>query len=244
MRESGKQAGEVSQLVQTGAMARASRFVDDGYELFSDVVDSQLLAELQRTLQVEPGRAGERRLLDSVSVVRSLCRQGELLSLARSLLGEGAFPVRAILFDKTPDSNWKVPWHQDLAIPVREKRESEGFVGWSQKEGVWHVCPPASVLDHMVTLRLHLDNCAAVNGPLRVLPGSHRLGVLSVSQVTEMKVAIAPFICLARAGDVLAMKPLLLHASSPAEVPSHRRVLHVEYARRPLPGGLEWASAE
>lgn len=39
------------------------------------------------------------------------------------------------------------------------------------------------------------------------------------------------------------MRPLLLHASSPAASPGHRRVLHVEYAAAGLPGGLQWYEA-
>ncbi len=36
------------------------------------------------------------------------------------------------------------------------------------------------------------------------------------------------------------MRPLLLHASSPATAPAHRRVVHLEFAPAPLSGGLEW----
>lgn len=39
------------------------------------------------------------------------------------------------------------------------------------------------------------------------------------------------------------MRPLLLHASSPAASPGHRRVLHVESAAAGLPGGLQWYEA-
>jgi hypothetical protein len=34
---------------------------------------------------------------------------------------------------------------------------------------------------------------------------------------------------LAHAGEALLMKPLLLHASSQATAPKHRRVLHLVY---------------
>jgi len=32
----------------------------------------------------------------------------------------------------------------------------------------------------------------------------------------------------------------VLHASSPAKSPSHRRVIHIEYASGTLPEGLRW----
>jgi hypothetical protein len=33
------------------------------------------------------------------------------------------------------------------------------------------VHPPAEILDKMLTLRVHLDDCGEENGPLRVIPG-------------------------------------------------------------------------
>jgi hypothetical protein len=40
------------------------------------------------------------------------------------------------------------------------------------------------------------------------------------------------------------MRPLLLHASSPAASPRHRRVVHLEYAAADLAGGLAWHEAD
>ena len=37
------------------------------------------------------------------------------------------------------------------------------------------------------------------------------------------------------------MCPALLHASARAAAPSHRRVIHIEYAAADPPGGLRWA---
>jgi ectoine hydroxylase-related dioxygenase (phytanoyl-CoA dioxygenase family) len=73
-----------------------------------------------------------------------------------------------------------------------------------------------------------------------VIPGSHRHGKLSHVQIQgwrEQEEAT----CLVPQGGALLMRPLLLHASSAAQVPGHRRVIHLEYAADPLPGGLEWA---
>jgi hypothetical protein len=44
-------------------------------------------------------------------------------------------------------------------------------------------------------------------------------------------------------GGIVLMRPLLLHASSPARAPGHRRVIHLEFAADPLPGSLRWAEA-
>jgi ectoine hydroxylase-related dioxygenase (phytanoyl-CoA dioxygenase family) len=82
-------------------------------------------------------------------------------------------PVRAIFFDKSSGSNWLVPWHQDLTIAVASKCEAPGFGPWSVKDGIPHVQPPDELLKQMIALRLHLDDCDASNGALRVIPGSH-----------------------------------------------------------------------
>jgi ectoine hydroxylase-related dioxygenase (phytanoyl-CoA dioxygenase family) len=156
------------------------------------------------------------------------------------VIGPGAFPVRALFFDKLPRANWSVPWHQDFTIAVAERVEVPDFAGWSVKEGVIHVQAPAGILEKMVTLRLHLDDCDEENGALRVIRGSHRHGKLADADVERWKETGEVVTCAVPKGGVLLMRPLLLHASSPAKRPCHRRVLHLEYAAEPLPPGLRW----
>ena len=60
----------------------------------------------------------------------------------------------------------------------------------------------------MLTVRIHLDEVTEENGPLQVIPGSHRSG-------KELRLnETLPRTVLADQGDVLLMRPLLLHASS------------------------------
>ncbi len=185
------------------------------------------------------GRGGVRNLLRSAAI-RELTEEGALLGLARTVLGTGAWPVKATLFAKSPTANWKVPWHQDVTIAVCSRCDAAGFGSWTEKDGVPHVQAPAEVLEGMLALRLHLDPCPAENGALRVLPGSHRLGRIRQEDREALLSQSEPVICEARAGDVLVMRPLLLHASSPSRTGADRRVLHVEYAAADLPGGLKW----
>ena len=152
-----------------------------------------------------------------------------------------SFVVRGLLFDKTPEANWRVAWHQDVTIAVREQRPVPGFGPWSVKDGIPHTHAPAGLLERMVTLRLHLDDCDESNGALRVLTGSHRSGKLDAKAIEEWKTQGPVEPCLAQAGDALFMRPLLLHASSPADSPRHRRVIHLEFAVDELPAGLAWA---
>ncbi len=83
-----------------------------------------------------------RNLLETVPVVRDLAESAVVCSFVEPILGPGAFAVRGLLFDKTPEANWKVAWHQDLTIAVRQRKEVPGFGPWSVKAGVPHVQAP------------------------------------------------------------------------------------------------------
>jgi ectoine hydroxylase-related dioxygenase (phytanoyl-CoA dioxygenase family) len=144
-----------------------------------------LASEMTPLLAADASRGGLRRLLEHASV-RALARSAAVRAVAESVLGESCFAVRAILFDKTPDANWKVAWHQDLSIAVRARREIPGYEAWSVKDGVAHVQPPASVLEQMLAVRGHLDECGPENGPVRVISGSHRRGRLTAEQIDEV----------------------------------------------------------
>jgi hypothetical protein len=161
--------------------------------------------------------------------------------LATRLSGKRARLVRILAFDKTPETNWGVPWHQDRTVAVRRRAEVDGFGPWSVKAGVPHVAPPQALLEAMFCLRLHLDDCGPDNGPLKIIAGSHRLGRLPVRAVLDLGARETATTCLAAAGDVLAMKALTVHASDPASVPAHRRVLHLDFSTVDLPPPLEWA---
>lgn len=223
-------------------MDASRRIARDGYLLLCAAITPHACAGLRESGPAVEARAGgARNVLRDWPQAAGALHSLELL--ARALLGRDARPVRAILFDKTPASNWAVPWHQDLSIPVRERHETEGYSGWSCKEGVWHAQPPRGVLENMLALRLHLDDCGGDNAPLRVLPGSHALGRLDEAGIAARLASSREAVCTAQAGDVLAMRPLLLHASNRAALPGRRRVLHVEYAACELPAPLAWQAA-
>jgi hypothetical protein len=163
-----------------------------------------------------------------------------LTCIAAGLIGEGAFPVRAVAFDKTPETNWSVAWHQDRTIAVQNRIEVEGFGPWSTKDGQLHVAPPVEVLQGMVTLRLHIDDCDDNNAPLKAALGTHRLGMVPADMAAEVAAAYPVQVCHAEAGDVWAYATLILHASERSRSGGRRRVLQVDYAAADLPGGLMW----
>jgi ectoine hydroxylase-related dioxygenase (phytanoyl-CoA dioxygenase family) len=162
--------------------------------------------------------------------VAGIARQTQVIGLAREVLGPEAFPFRATLFDKSPQSNWLVVWHQDTALPLCERVDTPGWGPWSVKEGVHYAHAPAAALSEVLALRIHLDDSNAGNGPLRVLPGTHGLGVLTDDRLHELSTQIAPVDCVIPKGGVVAMRPLVVHSSSKSKSDLPRRVLHIEYA--------------
>lgn len=227
----------------------ANAVADRGYALCRHVIPPVRLTTVAKALERldEPDGVSTRRGavygargLLAQPAIAALAGSDPLSALARAVLGTSARPVKATLFDKRPGANWQVGWHQDLTVAVRERRDVPGFSNWTTKAGVAHTEAPDDVLARMVALRLHIDDCAPNNGPLAVIPGSHCRGKLCPADREALIGSTTPDICMAAAGDVLAMRPLILHRSSPARSPSRRRVLHVEYASADLPGGLCW----
>lgn len=183
-----------------------------------------------------------RKLLEAVPEVQQLARSPAVRALVEPVLGPDRFVVRGILFDKMPEANWKVSWHQDLTVAVHKQREAPGFGPWSEKTGIPHVQPPAKVLDGMLTVRVHLDDCGPENGPVQVIAGAHHAGRLSAEQIACWREEHEAVLCTSARGGALVMRPLILHlhASSPATVLAHRRVVDLEFAATGLPCGLEW----
>jgi ectoine hydroxylase-related dioxygenase (phytanoyl-CoA dioxygenase family) len=211
------------------------RIEGDGFAIIPSCLDEQTVDRLR----AEFGDGHAQRNLLSVPGVRELAVSRAVREIVTSALGLNCFAVRGILFNKTPTSNWKVVWHQDLTIAVRERREVDGFGPWTTKAGVVHVQPPAEIMSRILAVRLHLDESGPDNGPLRVIPGSHKQGRLSAEQVANWPKTNS-VTCTAPNGGALIMRPMLLHASSACVVPSPRRVIHLEFSAEQLPEGLEW----
>jgi ectoine hydroxylase-related dioxygenase (phytanoyl-CoA dioxygenase family) len=174
-------------------------------------------------------RAGARHLM-SLPVVSAVAADRRMVAIATEQLGGPAIPFRATLFDKAPGSNWLVAWHQDRALPLMQRLDAPGWGPWSLKGGVQYAQAPVDALERIVALRLSLDDSGEDNGPLRVLPGTASRGLLTDAQVAALAQEIAPVACCVDTGGVVAMRPLIVHASSKAVSNRPRRVLHIEYA--------------
>lgn len=196
--------------------------------LFSHEYLDQLLHDIDES-GTRRSRAGIRHAL-SLSPVTAVAREPQMIELAREVLGSEAFPFRATLFDKSPTANWLVVWHQDTALPLRERIDQPGWGPWSIKEGIDYAHAPATALSQVLALRVSCDDSTVENGPLRVLPATHTLGVLTDDSIHELAAQIAPVDCVVPKGGVVAMRPLVVHASSKSQIEMPRRVLHIEYA--------------
>lgn len=217
----------------------------DGFAIVPGVLDEDsrlaLLSEVDGLLSESP--AGVRGLAAKIPSVRALAELPAVRSLVGLVLGPEGQLVRSILFNKSDEANWWVAWHQDLAIAVARRAEAGGYSSWSVKEGVPHVQPPVEVLERMLSVRLHLDSADETNGALWVSPGSHRLGRVPAAEAADVAERNGKHLCVARAGDALLLRPLILHASRKATSSMPRRVIHLEFAAVSLPGSLTWAEA-
>lgn len=224
------------------------RLSADGCVLLGEIFDETRVERFLNVLRAGLENSGTSIKDDSVGVyaarnvlracpeIVDLWKVAPLIGFLRHVLGHSPGLVRALYFDKPPGRTWALPWHRDVTIAVASAIPTMGrFRMPTRKGGVHHVEAPRDVLERMLTLRIHLDPMTQENGPLAVVPGSHR----SDDPAKDQAVAFA----ISEAGDVLAMRGLLLHASgrSHDRTTQHRRILHLEFAADPAPGdGYEW----
>lgn len=201
-----------------------------GFHIEEDVVSTRACDELIRRLESSAVRRGGIRNLMSCDMVNKFARDPRLVHLARCLSGSEMIPYKATLFNKTSKANWLVAWHQDTALPIEEFTPSSGWSAPSIKAGRLFAQAPSSALSKILALRVHLDASTSTNGPLRVIPGSHVSGVLGDEEVKQFLRGVEPIECVVGRGGVIAMSPLILHASSKILSDAPRRVLHIEYA--------------
>ncbi|MEM1212122.1 MAG: phytanoyl-CoA dioxygenase family protein [Planctomycetota bacterium] len=222
---------------------------DQVFDTIPDAIDPALIdritTEVESHLASHPpqrrrDRAGLRDLFETCPTTRDLLAEPGIIQPVTDALGPNASAVRVLYFDKQPDTNWHVGWHQDLTIAVDQQADAPGFGPFSTKANVTHCKAPASLLENMLAVRVHLDDCGPDNGPLQCLPGSHTLSILDPSDIMPAVHAGTPHTCVFSQAGLVLMRPLCLHASSPATTPHHRRVIHFEFAADPLPHELNW----
>ena len=201
-----------------------------GFTIVEAVLDGTEVAELARALETSDLDwslgAGARDLMNH-RAVSAVAVDPRLFAIARRFLGASAVPYKATLFDKSPARNWLVTWHQDTALPLWNAAIFR-WGPWSIKSGITYAHAPATALSRVVALRLHFDD----SREKRAAAGASwnaALGVLSDADTARLVREIPPVDCFVPSGGIVAMRPLILHASSKAEADPPRRVLHIEY---------------
>ncbi len=129
---------------------------------------------------------------------------GPIAAVACALAGKGVLPVRAVLFNKTAANNWAVGFHQDRTIAVAEQIDVARFGPWTVKAGTLHVEPPFTVIERMITLRIHVDPVPADNAPLLIAPRSHLMGRIAEPSIAAVVERCGIMTCEANRGDVWA----------------------------------------
>jgi hypothetical protein len=231
----------VSETISRPSMSWLAKPLDvDGFAVVPGVIDEIRCESLASDLRAFQGIGASSRTLLSQPWCMDLANDLRRNAVVSRLLPVDAVAVQCTLFDKSPERNWLVSLHQDLSIPVKRRVDSPECAGWSEKEGQVYVQPPVSVLEQLVAIRVHVDECSRESGPLRVVPGSHTYGRLDAGRAEELRSARGEIVVPVRRGGVLLMRPLILHASSKATEPKPRRVLHFVFGPPKLPCGLEW----
>ena len=151
-------------------------FSSNGYAVIDNVVTPAECREIAAVIAGELGAMSGTRCLLSRRWCKALARRLRAHPAIAALLPDGHVASQCTFFSKSSSLNWLVPIHQDLSIPVAERVDAPALGGWSEKEGILFVQAPVSLLERLVAVRLHLDQCGADDGLLQVVPGTHKRG--------------------------------------------------------------------
>jgi ectoine hydroxylase-related dioxygenase (phytanoyl-CoA dioxygenase family) len=210
----------VSAEQRTSALEQYER---DGYMMFRDVIDPELVAEAndhvawlqERHPDVRPEELGHLYVKDDPFWVR-LIGDDRLLDIAELFVGPNIGLFASHYISKPPYSGKQVLWHQDGSL--------------------WPLEPV-----EVVTLWLAVDHSTPENGCVRLIPGSHKnefsevllndrvenvLGVeipaADVDESRAVDMVLAP-------GDVEVHHPNIIHGSNANTSPNRRCGLTIRY---------------
>lgn len=223
-------------IVENGFTIINNMFSDEEVQNISEAIEN--IDTSKETFRKSEDLFAIRQFLKEVPEVQHLIFNDNLKAVISELFGEKYFVVKSIYFDKPETSNWYVAYHQDLTISVDQKIQLEGFGPWTAKQNQFAVQPPLDILENIYTIRIHLDDTDENNGALKVVPGSHAKGIYRPETI-DWTIETEE-ICNVEKGGIMIMKPLILHGSNRTTNGKRRRVIHIEFSHRELPGGLSW----
>ncbi|MBN8790441.1 MAG: phytanoyl-CoA dioxygenase family protein [Terrimonas sp.] len=222
---------------------------ENGFTTIADIYSMQEVQQIISIIDEADKTKDTFRKSNDIFAIRQFLKEipdaGELIfnhklkRVITGLFGSKYFVVKSIYFDKPESSNWYVSYHQDLTISVDHKVAYKGFTRWTTKYNQFAVEPPVEYLENIFTIRIHLDDTNVNNGALKVVPGSHARGIYRPETIDWRKASEK--VCEVPAGGIMIMKPLLLHSSGRTTNFKRRRVIHIEFADKALPQGMQWA---
>jgi len=216
-----------------------NQFLTDGYQIIPQSLDRKAVIDLRQAVAdaIKPDSDyGVREVHRQISLVEQLANSKSIAKIISEQTNYTQFRlIKAIYFNKNAERNWSVPWHQDKTIAVKQRVMLPGFKNWTVKKGVPHVQPPLDVLAKITTMRIAIDDANASNGGLKILPRTHKLGVLNRAEIEQIIRRRAPLSLNLKAGDIVLLHPLILHASNKSIDLSSRRTVHLEYSSGDLP---------
>ncbi|TWR31593.1 phytanoyl-CoA dioxygenase family protein [Mucilaginibacter pallidiroseus] len=220
-----------------------------GFAVINNVFTANQISEIEKAIKETDCSKSTFRKTDDLFAIRQFLKEvptacksifsSKFTQLIEAIFGSGYFVVKSIYFDKPPQSNWFVAWHQDLTISVAKRKNVAGYGPWTVKQNQFAVQPPLNILKDNFTIRIHLDDADEGNGALKVLPGSHLKSVYRPDSI-DWSVE-SEMICPVMAGGIMIMRPLLMHASNRTVNSKPRKVIHIEFSRIELDGGLTWS---
>ncbi|MCE7987012.1 MAG: phytanoyl-CoA dioxygenase family protein [Caldilinea sp. CFX5] len=155
-----------------------------------------------------------------------LVKDVRLLDMVEALLGPNLLVYYSQLMMKAPRQGFTAPWHQDFAFFPHSSAE-------------------------ILACTVAIDDATLENGCVRVIPGSHKLGLINhydqngvftgIVQDDHSFDARTEVALPATAGSVIFWHSLTLHASHPNRTEKPRRALVIEYknpAHRLLTGSF------
>lgn len=212
-----------------------------GYQIIENIYSEKEIDDILRLIaskQLEEKFGVREFLVDHPEIAEKVFTE-RLIEIIKAISPDCNKSIKSIYFDKPPNANWIVNWHQDLTINLQSKKEVEGFKNWRVNKERTVVQPNREILDSIFTIRIHLDDCTKENGALRIIEESHKKGVIEIKEWSENKSGIER-VCEVKKGGILIMKPLTLHASRRTENHKNRRVIHIEFTDQSLPADLQW----
>jgi hypothetical protein len=229
--------------------ASKSEYSRNGFAIINDVFSSDYVNAIIHCLENADKNKPTFRITNDLFAIRQFLKElpdvnprvftSRLKDIIKAVFGSDYFVVKSIYFDKPGLSNWFVAYHQDLTISVNKKVDLYGYGPWTVKHSQFAVQPPLDILQRNFTIRIHLDDTNEHNGALKVIPGSHLKGIYRPETI-DWNIE-KECICNVKAGGVMLMSPLLLHASNRTTNNNKRRVLHIEFSNAELPAEINWS---